>query len=921
MTDNGVADKRLKSMPAGGWLPRCCLALLVFTQAIYLVTRHFIMAYSDPNHWVYRAWQLLEGHPVTRRAPVYPFLLAFGLKVLGPFKVYLFNLPFLLLFTLLLYLVTVQIIRRDKVVPGIVSAPLAGLVCVSVFLLCEHEFLLILQNPYREAVAFTLLLGGVSCVLTCCNRKKPLWAFAAAVLFGFSAGTRETCVLIVLPVIGFFLARALRERDRFWWMALTAFMAAFVIGIIPVLVQNYRHSGHFWLPSYAANKWVQDGRVVLPRDIPIPGMTVSRFPLGHRESVRLFIENLGWLNIALFVLGLGLAFFRKQRKMIGLLFSFMVLNLVFYGFYIYVKGRYLFVVEMFFFPFIGLAGAWLAGGLFRLSARWGTVVRQWCERVIVASLPLAVIGVLVFTMTRPYYRFQLWDVPAFREAVLPALDTPCVFLGRTHYREMAAWLLQENFAHSEVGYNMNEYTIRDEGLETALEETGAKYLLAASTNVLYGIGPAQPPLLHHWLDARTVLDLEELPVLPDHYGEPIEGTIYRVTPWTNREVGIEVELSPGDQPMLLGLNVYRIWDYPERTWCRVIAEGEEVTGSVTNGFSFYELAGDLLTGKSFSVRLESDAPLPAEPVFHFWRLNETIPLSFGMQPRLWYYPYVSATLLQSPTKHDAFYLFDEGWVNLPCFASTGRLCFAEFRVEGGLRGPPTGKADRMQAETALGRCDMALPVPRTQRRFTVMLGEGAGHFTMQKVQLSTTVDSWDAQLGRLKDGTSQTVRYVKLYDVNVFSVPAALHASLEIDVGGTEDAPYVASGFHQRERTSDGAARWTEGLAEMRLPLKPGTGRKCIVVREFAIRPGEVRKAPGFRINGHRVLPDSVEEKRPDADTVEYRFVVADALLRDDAWDSLTIEVDPWSPADVLGVPDQRTLGLMLTSLEVKALE
>jgi hypothetical protein len=93
------------------------------------------------------------------------------------------------------------------------------------------------------------------------------------------------------------------------------------------------------------------------------------------------------------------------------------------------------------------------------------------------------------------------------------------------------------------------------------------------------------------------------------------------------------------------------------------------------------------------------------------------------------------------------------------------------------------------------------------------------------------------------------------------------------------------------------------------------------VVREFAIRPGEVRKAPGFRINGHRVLPDSVEEKRPDADTVEYRFVVADALLRDDAWDSLTIEVDPWSPADVLGVPDQRTLGLMLTSLEVKALE
>lgn len=214
--------------------------------ALFLFAAHYVKAYSDPYWWLTRAQDFAAGNLATRWAPIFPMFLAAALRIVGPVGVFLVNLPLLVLLAWLVRRITIQCSGSR------VDAGLAGLFALALLVFVNRPLLLELQNPYREALAFCLLLGGVSLLFSFASERRLWQAAGSACLIGLSIGVRETCIL-VLPVAAAWLAALwIRKRGAkaAGWLALFACVLA--LALLPFFIQNYLQSGQLWIPSYAA---------------------------------------------------------------------------------------------------------------------------------------------------------------------------------------------------------------------------------------------------------------------------------------------------------------------------------------------------------------------------------------------------------------------------------------------------------------------------------------------------------------------------------------------------------------------------------------------------------------------------------------------------------------------------------------------
>jgi MYXO-CTERM domain-containing protein len=116
------------------------------------------------------------------------------------------------------------------------------------------------------------------------------------------------------------------------------------------MLQNVLHSGQFWLPSYAARRWESGGAIIVPDEFPVPGMQFSYLLTTGRRTLLFFADKYGWWGLGLLAVGLGWAVRRREVRVLLLLLPALLTNLLFYSFYYYVKGRYLFVVDLFAVP-------------------------------------------------------------------------------------------------------------------------------------------------------------------------------------------------------------------------------------------------------------------------------------------------------------------------------------------------------------------------------------------------------------------------------------------------------------------------------------------------------------------------------------------------------------------------------------------
>lgn len=133
--------------------------------------------------------------------------------------------------------------------------------------------------------------------------------------------------------------------------------------------------------------------------------------------------------------------------------------------------------------------------------------------------------------------------------------------------------------------------------------------------------------------------------------------------------------------------------------------------------------------------------------------------------------------------------------------------------------------------------------------------------------------------------------------------------SLSVRVGAPEDGALLGEGFHPREHPRDsGHGRWTDGRAELFLPLRPGRDYRLDLALSELRPEGAPPAGTRLLLNGHPVETETTPEGLSARLPAEW---LAEESNR------LAIESDVWSPAD-FGAGDDRRLGVFLRSVRAE---
>jgi len=370
-----------------------------------------VKAYSDPTGWLNRAVRMAAGDPVTGRAPLYPAFLAVALRCVGDVLIWLVNLPFVLYLPVGIACLSKALMRVDTEQQRGPVFNSAAFYAMLIFVVANFSFLRELVNPYREALAFTFLLGGISLLVAGMRQLHPWKTAAGGLMVGLSIGVRETGVLALPSVALVYLSQVVRDRSFPWFRSLVWLAAGVVIGLAPLFVQNHMESGKFWLPSYAAKKFerqiehakqtsvendtkpeTQDSgafTITLPQDIPIGGMSLGYFSQQSRRTARFLYRKYHWWGWALFVGGCVIAVRWGYVRLALFCLSSGLVFFLFYSCYYYVKERYVFAVDVFAVPLMGVGMAALFEAGFRITSR----ILPKMERAVRLAVP--VVAVLI----------------------------------------------------------------------------------------------------------------------------------------------------------------------------------------------------------------------------------------------------------------------------------------------------------------------------------------------------------------------------------------------------------------------------------------------------------------------------------------------------------------------------------------------
>ena len=900
-----------------------CLLLVVLST--YLVASHYVKAYSDPVGFLAMAERVLEGEPVTSRAFVYPFVLAAALKVTGPVYVFLSNLPFILCLVLLMYFISKRVATESAGTEGsaLHDQRLIGFVATAFLVISNKQFFLEILNPFREPLVFSLMLASLLALLKFSEHFHKRYALASGILLGLAISTRETCVLVI-PVVGiWFLYHLVKGSRRAWAGFAIVCAAGLLIGLAPTFIQNFMHSGNVAVPSYAAEELAEASRQQA-WDIPIPGMSIHHFDVTSVNSLRYFERKVGWYGLGLLLTGLVSALVRRNKVVWLLLVPSAVMHFLFYSFYSYAKQRYLFVVELFILPIMALGLVELIGLIVRTVGSSRKDLAPLAIKTTAYSLTCVLIAMLSLTYAEQGGRLKVWHVDEMKAHVLPHLEEPFTFLGHRHYNFMLAWHLRGKSEEFEHHFRSELHQLREKGFENVFHSFGTSVVSRVSRGNYY-IYNQKPVLLRSWLDFEPAVSFENMPVPVDRYGERLDRQLYHAKTWDQNTIEMNVSTPAIGQPHFLWIDCRRLNDYEGRTYCRVFVNDVLVTNTLGDFAQLLSLPPDVIASGESIVRLESDAPLPAEPYVMMHTIDIPLIVRFGGAPRSWYFSQMSPSLLNfSPLKADSAIVFDEGAIRLPAFAREGRMVYAEIPLEF-YQEDPYFKGAPHSITARVGDEEVTVPLPPRRRKayITIPLGAGTGRLQMVPLELSSTLPGVHKQIELINAGEiNNELGLIKLYEVRIFSREMEERSSLAIDIGSDDDATYAADGFHGQETYRESRpVRWTMEKARVRLPLPRPDRAYAFAVRCVEARPEALREIPAFTINGYVVPESQVSEEKLTDGFTQYAFVVEADQFSEKGVNFLGVQSTPWIPSEYAMGKDTRPLGTMIDFIEVRAVE
>lgn len=942
-------NKRFNGRALAGF---CCVLVMV-TATVLLLSGHSAMGFSDPNHWVHRAVSLFEGDPKLRRVILFPVYVGVILRLLGSALVFLCNLPFVLLLILMCGWLTLRLVsfRRELDAGWKALAFVCGAGGLVYF---QSARMSVMLNPYRDAPGMALCLLGWWLFLLGDETKSKARGFAAGLLCALSLGFRETMFLAFLPVGIWVLVRLCREiRNRRVWAWTGMMVLGGIVGLSPTLYQNHLYSGYFFIPAYSAShiveqaeeatvedphtdqkdmnenensgdlavlrsqaeqRWMAD-RPTRLRFHPsrlVPGAEPGYFNHTSRQIIRRFWRIYKGLPGIFLLVALGIAAVKRNSVVLGLILPSFILTFLFYGSYRYVNWRYVFFLHVCLIPMIAAGMVECLWGLGRLRPKWKRGLGV-ASLVLVTALFTGWSAKKVSAMSDS--RIYAWDIPKFRALLKPHLQEPRTFIGFYHHREILSWFVDEGFNHSSFGSHLYRDTLETEGLDAALQRSADEVREVLEESHLYVHDLHHlPRYLPFWTDIEPVVDLGSLPVIAYRYEKPMNHTLYRVLPWEQTDTSFSVSLGDdSSDPAVMVLNSKRLWDDRKRERAELWVNDRKWVDRLENGVQFIHLPEDLSGDIDF--RVSSDRPVSSDIPFKIWRKNRSLSIPLGMRRDWWFRDVISPEMEQlTGLRQDSVYFCAQGDFRLPVFADADHEVYAEFRVEF-VCGDPALRSEALNLHAGSDpKRSMPLPQHRATSRFRVPLGTGSGGLDFRDVRLISDLPPLSEQVAMMEEARIQGLGIVKVYDIEIVSVPRSVGAGFEWIAGDRLSGIAILGGFHEPEvHLGKWGIRWSNGHARILLPATKERRSGTLRIRYFDTRPESVAGPVEMKLGG-----DTLSEGTHMVDPSTEMHTLSVELEQLPAGNARILEIlsDAWKPSEVIHVPDFRTLGVMIHAVE-----
>lgn len=859
---------------------------LIFTLSltallIWMIAEHFsIKAFSDPFNYLMYARNLGEEFFTSRWPAAYPAYLWLVLQLVGPYYVFLANIPILALLLFLFYCLSSRIASHDRTFFS--QRTFLGLGAVSLLLVFDPSIIIYLVSPYRDLMSHTFLLAMALSLLRHLTdgRERTAWLFLAGLCLGAASSIREPAILMAIPAGLTMLAFTFPSPWSSWWRRGFWFVAGTAIGLLPLLIQTYLATGQAIVPPQA----VQEQTL-------LPGFVPGRAGENLRRALWYYVMIGGPLYTVAFMAGAVLSIIRRNRFILYFCLPSVLLYTLVYILYRAFFARYFFVVTLWAVPVAAFGLYGLMRAIFHMArTRW---IQDMGPALLTGAL-LVFAAYRIATLEPQPSRFITADAKRFERDLESVVPEGAYVVCPRNLCEVISW-----FSHAE-SWRAWARLLPDLSSGQPLYNR-FKAMLDAKRPLFVvrveALGDNNPDevLFRRYFDLLPVATLRSEAYNLQGVTGPGSFFIFEVAPWTASNV---VYSFTGIPPRsLLRIDPGALWreDYPERSFARVFANEKPIGFLDRNGPHYFQLED----AEVLDIRVVSDAPISSSMPVEIISMDQPVTLHFGLLSANSHDAYLSDSIRNRPTRDGYFRpLHGHGQIQLPPIHEPGALLIGHLYVrafrDGDTNDVPVlvtageGSATHHQINPSLMGAAIPFVLPFTGRE--------------EDRVLNITLED---------DQTRISLNHMIIYRQRE-------NARFNVDLGAHNDGAWILSGFHRAERYHGRApVRWTSANAHMIFNLSETADDFLLaIIHQADDRPsGAPPKNTRLTFNDRTLDPSFYHDR------TENGFIRTEARIPG-AWvvhgdNRLAIYSTPWVPQDYLPTSDDRALGLMIRHVEL----
>lgn len=876
---------------------------MLVATLIFVLSNYYVKAYSDPMNWLNFATHIQEKFATSYWPLGYPVFLWAAMHVTGPYYIFLVNLPVMLLLAVLTALFAVSSAKETE--KGI-EPMLIGVGCLAMIMGFDSRMLVYLSNPYRDPLSFVLMLVSMFVFADYIRSDGRRWVSlgVSGLLLGFAYCVRETSVLLVLPLFVYGIAGWMRKKQIGFWKSGLVFGAGILMGALPLFVQSYCHTRHFFLPPQS-----------VVTDNLLPGLHVSSHTSTARQAVKYFFANNHIVYTVAAFCGVVFSVVTKNRKLLLLLVPAVVVYYVFYSYYETFVERYFYVVVVLGAP-LAAFGLYKTAeyGMFRLKlAKYKTHVYA----AITVLLCVSTIITYVSTTERDR-NFRIKDAIALTDFIEDLLPAGSFVLCERHLCEVLNY-----FTHCESqpcsNFCTNDWLNEDElfsAVDAMMKQRKSVFAIGSYGDNLPDRNIAMLSRLYSLVEVGDIKSSD--------YGleAGVCGSsslkVYKIERWPSAEVSQSVRLS-ASRNAVLRIDAGSLWEKQghERTFARLYMDGLLLDDHVEGNLNFYDMAS-IKTSDEVMITLKSDQPV--RPLLDAVLIpdSEIMCLDFGEKavPSCDYLLSEEFFKVNPSRSTNVRALLSAGRVYIPVpWRRVNQLVFAEFVVRPVARIQDTYLDVLFRdASGDLIKKHRIVADNRKARYLSVPLVFPDNVFSCPVVIEVKSVDASG------NDCSNILPDVLDLDNINLRMIEPS--DSLDITIGADEDFVYVVDGFYSREKFDNNYyCRWTGCRAVVALDaLRPSAKMNIEISCIDGLRPDQaLPEQMHVAINGNPLELHQRPEVLGAASAVKVFAAEITGAIFKASDNELVIESMPWRPSDFGAKGDERELGVMMHRIRISA--